>query len=172
MPREVREHKTFYDGLNREGRVEALCEMLTAEALDQRTNHHSIEYSDVQALFEQFYGKATSHDYAYTLMRAASEHRGFTYDDSTRPTQLQITVTEVADRYLEAAEEYATVDSELVDALTTSIDRLVTEDIDFELTATQAVDVDVTSYTAAAGPPQQAFADDDDWLRVIGRFCL
>jgi len=119
---EQRDKITVYDDLDREVRVKKLREMLVATALSNRDNKRGITYTEVQDLFREHFCGAPSHDYVYKLMSdengiAAIDADGFGFNDSTTPYRLEVTLTDVAEQYISAADDYCNVDESLVDDL-------------------------------------------------------
>jgi hypothetical protein len=165
IPEETRANLTVYGDLDRDGRADALRTMLTAAALRNESAIHSVEYGDVQDLFEEEYSGAPSDDYAYTLMEDAADAAGFEYCKSTSPMQLRVDIREVANDRINQTKSFDGVDSDLVDDLVGD-ETVVLEDPDAdelddaEVAEPDRPDIDITSFSAGPTPQQEAGADD------------
>jgi len=134
----AREQTTYWTDLNRELRVTKLRRLVVLDALDKKKQRHGLKYRDVQALFEEYYSAAPSHDYAYTLMEDAGRLDGFSYKRHNGSYQLRVNLTEVQDGIIEdVLDEWDTVDKENL-----TVNGLI------------------TSYSAGPTPDQEAAADD------------
>lgn len=110
IPEERRAEITAYGDLDREERVKKLRVFLTREALKKRRQDYNATYTEVQDLFEEEFGNAPSHNYAYTLMEVAAEKSGFTFKKRNGQKRLCVDLQPVQQQIIEEAADHPEVD--------------------------------------------------------------
>ena len=139
LTEEARENGLFWTDLEYEERLVLLRRFVAADAVEERKQHHQVDYNRVEELFEEETGVEPSDQYAYDLMKGAASEPGFSYGRYHGMYRLRVDLSKVDNQSIL---EYAFGDNPHVDP------------------GDLAMDVDVTTYTAGSAPKQAGAADD------------